>query len=139
MEKQFATYEIALKLKELKFDEPCLREWYNGSLRIPEHNYGLDHMNTVDAPLWQQVIEWFTTLDIFISIYRKVLGSDEWEYSYCIEYLPNDKKDVKRRCLEFKSYDPYLEHEGLYSGAWDTIYEAYEKSILKAIKICQEK
>ena len=84
MEKQFVTYEIALKLKELGFDEPCLASYYTDD----ERNYAKDgtydcrqkisssidfdpfkeefdnfYINSnetyyVSAPLWQQVIDW---------------------------------------------------------------------------------
>ena len=32
MEEQFVTYEIALKLKELEFDEFCFAHYYRGDL-----------------------------------------------------------------------------------------------------------
>ena len=63
MKKQFVTYEIALKLKELGFDEPCLYsfEFGNGGLEC-KLNPNLKSNTTCDigeitAPLWQQAIE----------------------------------------------------------------------------------
>jgi len=79
MKKQFVTYEIALKLKELGFDEKCFalfnsshnnpdpyptinldREGFNeltymdwNTLYVKDSNKHL-----VSAPLWQQVIDW---------------------------------------------------------------------------------
>ncbi len=68
MEKQFVTYEIAKKLKELGFDEPCLA-WYCNNMNILYAN--LYNGNPIEgnnppmpkqidyyAPLWQQVYEW---------------------------------------------------------------------------------
>jgi hypothetical protein len=69
MEKEFVSYEIALKLKELGFDEPCLTYYYNisGSIRtgieVHIHNAwtyaGTKKLETTLAPLYQQVFTWF--------------------------------------------------------------------------------
>ena len=34
MEKEFVTYEIALKIKDLGFNEECFRYYQNGKLEI---------------------------------------------------------------------------------------------------------
>ena len=69
MEKEFVSYEIALKLKELGFDEPCFTYYYNinGNIRtglsINIHNAwtyaGTKKLETTLAPLYQQVFRWF--------------------------------------------------------------------------------
>mgnify|MGYP003334793834 CR=1 FL=1 len=67
MNKEFCTYEQALELKELGFDEPCFCYWYtqqgcfpsirgkdiqfNGWKNYPDSN--------TTAPLKQQVFRWF--------------------------------------------------------------------------------
>ena len=70
MKKQFVTYEIALKLKELGFDEECfgryegtdyyLEKW-NGVKLEPTHTTSQNTFSwqLASAPLWQQVIDWF--------------------------------------------------------------------------------
>lgn len=78
MKKQFVTYEIALKLKELGFDEPCfgvfdLESEDRFKIRKPSFNMSNNSTKTLDefglllstegvtglikAPLWQQAIE----------------------------------------------------------------------------------
>lgn len=70
MKKQFVTHEIALKLKQLGFDENCFG-YYNklGILKYlgqPEPlGYDIEEMcnsminsNYYSAPLWQQTIDW---------------------------------------------------------------------------------
>jgi hypothetical protein len=62
MKEQFVPHEIALKLKEKGFDEPCLGYfdplykklviWENGSTNSTS--------TWVYAPLWQQVIDWLS-------------------------------------------------------------------------------
>ena len=88
MKKQFATYEIAIELKKLGFDEPCLGYFnieYNsfngehkGKLILgekPEYLTCQKKMHYIFgqqiclAPLWQQVEEWFReSHNIHISI-----------------------------------------------------------------------
>ena len=72
MKEQFVPYELALKLKELGFDEECLGA-YNQSdnnkfmiapqLSSYEINTGKNSdrtdINVVTAPLWQQAFDWF--------------------------------------------------------------------------------
>ena len=81
MKKQFVTYEIALKLKELGFDEKCFGVYYDykGNYKLcfdslfsnkdiiihtDEHSYCALCL----APLWQQVIDWLDSKNIFIAI-----------------------------------------------------------------------
>lgn len=70
MEKQFVPYELAVKLKELGFDEECM-SFYNlsGRLnlsRIDSFNWiirnsddNIIKLKCVAAPLWQQAFDWF--------------------------------------------------------------------------------
>ena len=71
MKKLFTTYQIASKLKELGFDEPCLMYYYNDDenklhsnvststlygAMISEEGFNKDRQ--IKAPLWQQAIHW---------------------------------------------------------------------------------
>ena len=60
MNKEFVTYEQALALKELGFDERCFSRYYESgkladSLSYLHHNY----FGQVNAPLYQQAFRWF--------------------------------------------------------------------------------
>jgi len=68
MEKQFVPYELAVKLKELGFNEPVIATYtqncYGGDNR--KIQYFVDFVEQVNqdavfisAPLWQQVFDWF--------------------------------------------------------------------------------
>lgn len=70
MEKEFVSYEIALELKQLGFDEPCLFAYYGKSdisnfkesdhvLCGDRHNTSFQKDGRVSAPLYQQVFRWF--------------------------------------------------------------------------------
>jgi hypothetical protein len=65
MEKEFVSYEQALALKELGFDEPCFGIHYNEGLNpsfMVASQYG-EHGATANggilAPLYQQAFRWF--------------------------------------------------------------------------------
>ena len=56
MEKEFVTYELAVKLKALGFDEECLSYYFNKQLSFgSKTSYG----EVVEAPLFQQAFRWF--------------------------------------------------------------------------------
>jgi len=76
MKEQFVTYDIALKLKELGFDEECLCTYGKSDKRfmrnpgtnmidepVEDNPYYWQnskvHESVICAPLWQQVIDWF--------------------------------------------------------------------------------
>lgn len=62
MEDLFVPYELALELKKLGFDEPCLAYWDNEKVfeLNPEYLRSSQMDSTwVTAPLYQQVFRWF--------------------------------------------------------------------------------
>ena len=99
MKRQFVTYEIALALKELGFDEPCLARFtaqkdlvtsgcYTDSDPIMLGVCNSDiHESNVAAPLWQQVIDWFelkhgiiiVEIPIYINVAIGDCKLDSWE------------------------------------------------------------
>ena len=68
MEKEFVPYELALKLKELGFDEPCFGSWwFNPSIHklneeelqiIKSYYFGLPEY-CILAPTFSQSFRWF--------------------------------------------------------------------------------
>jgi len=76
MEKEFVPYDIALAMKEIGFDEPCVATFHDNSGGEIEFTFGMFHhpkknseANTVSgtfigkngcyAPLYQQAFRWF--------------------------------------------------------------------------------
>ena len=144
MEKEFVTYEIALKLKELGFDELCLGYFNekkqfllshpsNDGKIIPDYyrnsrsEFWLSQIfsrkskkiNICTAPLYQQVIDWFREKhDFNIEILR--LKEDREKYWGCIT-----TKELYPEYLDFSDGNDY--------------YTTKEKTILKAIEIIKNK
>ena len=128
MEEQFVTYEIALKLKELGFDEKCfaIYDAYQDNRLVYLCEDGRNHSGTIKtnasmdfsclAPLWQQVIDWFIEEhNIFIEItYEGGLHKDTSLYSFQLwSNQTSNKSDKMSYC------------------------EAREQAILKAIELCK--
>ena len=60
MEKEFLPYELALRMKELGFEERCFTRYYESgkladSLSYLHHNY----FGQVNAPTFSQAVRWF--------------------------------------------------------------------------------
>ena len=145
MKKQFVTYEIALKLKELGFDEECfgryegadyyLEKWNEVKLE-PTHTTSQNTFSwqLASAPLWQQVIDWLREKhNIHISIYPKMDVN-------CVDYT------VKIYQYLEDSYLGEGEDEEYFPGGLkmileerlETYEEVREQAILKAIELCQK-
>ena len=61
MNKEFVTYEIALELKQLGFDEPCLAGYSASTEKLEYYSRPLVTKDsfTVDAPTFSQAFRWF--------------------------------------------------------------------------------
>ena len=114
--KPFVSYELALKLKEKRFDEPCLASYDEQQVLIIEKRTALE-INTllrewVLAPLYQQVIDWFREKHF---IWIHIDGSQHLKIVYVISH----------------SKDLFKKHEQIeYS-----YYEALDKAIEEALKL----
>ncbi len=130
MKREFVPYELALKLKQLGFDEPCLT-YYNYDKKIERSDdwaYGVTLKDKRDrneclAPLFQQAFRWLrethqifpevvtdcTTEPKFAYTYTRFfgnpndLGSEEWGWENNIgqySLLYRTYEDAQRDCLE---------------------------------------
>jgi hypothetical protein len=63
MENQFVSYELALRMKQLGFDEPCFGYYDMGQkFNFPGctmNNRNFINLKTTMAPLFQQAFRWF--------------------------------------------------------------------------------
>lgn len=60
MEKEFVPYELAVKLKALGFDEPCIGYYYNGKICFDSPGVSLPGPSGEQPlPLYQQAFRWF--------------------------------------------------------------------------------
>jgi hypothetical protein len=66
MEKEFVPYELALKMKQLGFDEPCFGYWYTEQEEYKKIDIQLATIDFLEgeedyilALTWQQAFRWF--------------------------------------------------------------------------------
>ena len=126
MEKQFCTYEISRKLKELGFNEKCLYSYSitdidsNGNYFENPVLQPYEDEYYIKAPLWQQAIDWFREVhDIHIEI-EFYTSEGEIDCSY-VGWIVRDDFDIE---------------EPIYL---DSYYLARESAIKEAIELIENK
>lgn len=119
MEEQFVPYKLALKLKELGFNEKCFGYYADNKLYI--HNSKSKNYINLEAPLWQQAFDWFRKkhrLDFKIDYqydtnkklgYKPQYFIDIHEIVDTGEILFNKQKFSIIRHESFKTYKTYEE------------------------------
>jgi len=98
MERNFVPYELAVKLKELGFDEPCLACYLDSVfvIKLQSQNSEFEYFNNTtfsfneksfSAPLWQQAFDWFRETKNLFSIvnWYRVNGNPDREFLYYID------------------------------------------------------
>lgn len=138
MEKQFVTYEIALRLKELGFDESCFGYYPKQVDAVPslcvyqEESYFLigdePPIDRIEAPLWQQAIDWLREKD---------------DLNVEINYFPNIKKYgliISRRDFIPKNHNKKENFQRGYDVTssfitFETYDDARKQSILNALEL----
>ena len=117
MEKLFVEYEEALALKELGFDEPCLKFW-NCSYDRNDNTKTLslfknEHIGSVNAPLYQQAFKWFREKYELDCSFEDDLVEDEngeevemWDF-----FIYKTRQKVDNKVMEFCSnnFNTYTE------------------------------
>lgn len=126
MKNEVVTPEIALSLKEVGFNEPCIFGYndYNALKaniaitnadtddKIPNNRFYSD----LKAPLWQQVIEWFRNLH---NIYIWISYSKGYDNPYSGYIITLNKTN------------------GITTGYSKSYEESRKRVILKAIELCK--
>jgi hypothetical protein len=114
MTKEFVSYDIALKLKKLGFDEPCLARWIEkdsrdgGGLKLEiwnDEDTVFEVKSWTKAPTWQSAFRWFREQG-FISEVTS-LSNDEYEFyikwSFAYSFLSDIYKtyeEAELACLD---------------------------------------
>ena len=106
MNKEFVTYEQALALKELGFDEPCLT-YYHEDKRFEEDIvyvkgsifWNLPYIKEIAAPLYQQAFRWFREKHSLQHEIINDLGNDLTSIVYVYSIFAVDRSE------EYKTYE----------------------------------
>jgi hypothetical protein len=118
MKKEFVTYEQALALKELRFEEPCFGYWKSKNWIIQEKTRtdGYTHADQeCSAPLYQQAFRWFREK---YKLHSYIQSDYSWNISGGIWDL-NGYKDLR---YDWDS-EPYATYEEAESACLDKLIE----------------
>jgi hypothetical protein len=130
MEKEFVSYQQALELKELGFDEPCFGAFIGKELKIFSFSndlkgYANDASLIIGAPTFSAVFRWFRE-KYDLQCWPEVTGSNR----YSCRYDGNDETG--------KRWVGYLKD---YNGQ-SVLYSKYEEAelacLIKLIEIVKE-
>lgn len=141
MENLFVPYDLALKLKEKGFDEPCFT-WYEVHDLYKEHelnNFLLyrNHnrfVNDISAPLYQQVIDWLrekheieASITYFRKEFRKRQNIKKYSGYVNLTKFQKDEYDADEDWMESLKYEIEL-------PSTDDYYEALNMTIEESLK-----
>jgi hypothetical protein len=108
MNKEFVSYEIALELKELGFDEPCFKYWvqtYNDThVWMDVHDKALND-DDCKAPLYQQAFRFFRDKklsDASINRHEEADGGYSYRWEIVHEYGVYEERHFK---MGYKTYE----------------------------------
>lgn len=133
MKEIFVPYKIAKKLKEIRFDEPCIFHYYKDNINIDLEDYierqfiyfeEIDIRNynnydvQVSAPTWEQVFTWFREKGLHFSMIR---SAENLKYFFRLENKNGE--------LLVDTHDQ----------KWASYEECREQLILKMIEIYKNK
>jgi hypothetical protein len=110
MEKEFVPYELALELKQLGFDEPCISHYtvygkFSNDYSAPrKYNSEFELGSYISAPLYQQAFRWFREKHNLNGILNHYPNTKLWDFSVhdltwsgkeFIEYVKKEDRSVK--------------------------------------------
>lgn len=141
MQDELVGLEVALLAKEKGFNIDQPKGFYNHGdskliLWVDSERYNEQKDFIAFAPTQSLLQKWLReNHEIHVHSKIEFTGTDEWEFSYKIKYLPKDKFEAKRRSPEFKEVYSYVESPSGYIGAWRTYEEALEIALTKALTL----
>lgn len=123
MEKEFVPYDLAVKLKDLGFNEECLAMYFRTSQNLkfgkighkPEFWGTNDKSTGVMSPLWQQAFDWFEKEYKLFASFDKVDNTRAYYFDFSIvksnerEYCDELFIDSAKRDLDYGKYNTYEE------------------------------
>lgn len=128
MEKEFVPYELALRMKQLGFEEPCVAHWFNNvgigiEFRLEPLAKSIAKTNISVyyelAPLYQQAFRWFREkYNLFGEINLTTKQEDVKEFEFFV-------LDINEPLFESDDYKKYKEAE---LACLEKLIEIVEKS-----------
>ena len=117
MEKEFVPYKLAVKLKELGFDEPCFGHYDLNGLQVITHHWYPQNKNSsfplphttnnpkISAPIFSQAFRWFRDKklsDGSVCRHGKADGSYSYRWDILFEYGVYEERHFK---MDYETYE----------------------------------
>ena len=147
MEKEFVPYELAVKLKELGFDEPCFNFYMGGFKELGKIKYVYPNNvaeTNVLAPTFSQAFRWFReNYNLVHEIsWSKYKGGLNFDYDVFSLVLPTDDElgdeDDIASDKSMETYDSLIDKDFRHKES-DTYEEAELACLTKLIEIVEQK
>jgi hypothetical protein len=87
MKKEFAPYELALRLNKIGFDVPCMRYYSKDGSLITR----LTQEKECNAPLFQQAFRWFREEFYMVGEINSYYADKKWSFNYDIVTIFKEK------------------------------------------------
>ena len=136
MNKEFITYEQAVALKELGFDEECFAVYYDSETHVflkefktytgawVKFNSEFDGKGVTSAPLYQQAFRWFREKhNLCGEVYTVNMGAIDYTFQI---------RDLYSEDIKHNNFEAYT---GGYIGTFSTYEEAEQSCLDKLIEI----
>lgn len=134
---QFCSYEIALAMKELGFDEECFGLYKNKKFYRDYETFQWDDFsNCIKAPLWEQCIDFFRekyNIHVSVEVLYRPKRFNKLMYCFCISHKDNFYGGMDDNMDAWLG----LSNEGVNYHICETFVEAREQAILKCIELCK--
>jgi len=138
MEKEFVPYELALRMKQLGFDEPCIAYYtvygkFSNDYSAPrKYNSEFELGSYISAPLFQQAFRWFREKH---NIFHEILTDCTAEPKFCYTYTRffGNQNDLSSEEWGWEN------NIGQYSLLYRTYEEAELACLEKLIEIVESK
>ena len=81
MDKEFVPYNLALKLKEIGFDEPCMSFFFGDGVAFKwyEKPFNYNKSNDISRPTFSQIFRWFREKHKIITEITFYNNGETWE------------------------------------------------------------
>jgi hypothetical protein len=128
MKNEFVTYELALRMKALDYDEPCFAYFLNSILQYPAWEKDYSYFNEMSdinsnfkkyvhvlAPTWQSAFRWFRKEHNLKSFIQPIPDDvDTYMFAYGTNVIEHDDLD-------------YLTHEEAETACLEKLLEIVEQ------------
>ena len=126
MEKEFVPYELAVKLKALGFDEPCIKYYWTDGMFTKTYEAPFNHNkrdNLISAPTFSQAFIWFREK---YGLYHSIGLDNSLENDVNCDYqIINHSQSISEYETNFNNY------EEAELACLDKLIEIVEIKVLK--------